>query len=151
MYRLSSIIAFFIGFLPVVAQSPHGEALKIDCAQCHNPEGWTINYETIQFDHSSTDFDLEGAHNQTDCMACHSNLVLSQVPTDCISCHLDVHSMSVGNDCIRCHTSQTWLVDNIPELHEENGFPLIGAHSSLSCIECHLSETDLRFDRVGND
>jgi hypothetical protein len=142
---------FFIGFLPVLAQSPHGETLKIDCAQCHNPEGWTINYETIQFDHSTTDFDLEGAHNQTDCKACHTSLVFSEVPTDCISCHVDVHSMSVGNDCMRCHSSQSWLVDNISEIHEENGFPLIGTHSNLSCIECHLSETDLRFDRVGND
>jgi len=70
---------------------------------------------------------------------------------DCASCHVDIHSQSVGNDCVRCHTSETWLVDNIPELHEENGFPLIGSHSNLSCVECHTSETTLRFDRVGNE
>jgi hypothetical protein len=140
-----------MGMIPIFAQSPHGEELKIDCAQCHNPAGWNIEADDIKFDHSTTEFELEGAHLITDCKECHTSMIFDEAPSDCISCHLDAHSMSVGNDCLRCHTSQTWLVDNIPELHEENGFPLIGAHSSLSCIECHTSETIVRFDRVGND
>ena len=151
MYRLPLIILLFLRFLPIIAQSPHGDELKIDCAQCHNPDSWLMNYETIQFDHDITDFKLEGAHDQTNCIECHSTLIFNEAPSQCISCHDDVHSMSVGNDCVRCHTSQTWLVDNIPELHEENGFPLIGAHSTLSCVDCHLSETNLRFDRIGNE
>jgi len=59
--------------------------------------------------------------------------------------------MTVGNDCSRCHTTQNWLVDNIPELHEENGFMLSGAHAGLSCVDCHRSETNLSFNRIGND
>jgi hypothetical protein len=59
--------------------------------------------------------------------------------------------MSVGNDCARCHTPDNWLVNNIPEIHEQNGFPLVGTHSNLSCVDCHKSETNLRFDRLGND
>jgi len=110
-----------------------------------------MNYQTIQFDHDKTNFQLEGTHQQTDCKLCHSTLVFDQAPMDCVSCHTDVHSQSVGNDCMQCHNSETWLVDNIPELHEANGFPLIGSHSNLSCIECHTSETSLRFDRIGND
>ena len=27
----------------------------------------------------------------------------------------------------------------------------MGAHSTLSCVECHTSETNLRFDRIGNE
>ncbi len=153
MYRLSlTIILVLWGILPLAAQSPHGEGLKMDCVKCHNPSGWDINYRTLQFDHASTDYPLEGSHAQTDCKLCHSTLVFDEAPsTECISCHADIHSQSVGNDCVRCHTSETWLVDNIPELHEENGFPLIGAHSNLSCVECHTSETVVRFDRIGND
>jgi len=151
MYRLSSIILFLLGTLPFLAQSPHGEALKIDCAQCHNPAGWNIEVNDIKFDHDKTNFALEGTHNQTDCKLCHSSFIFDEAPSDCISCHQDMHSMSVGNDCIRCHTSESWLVFNIPEIHEENGFPLIGTHSSLSCDECHLSEPELRFDRIGNE
>ena len=151
MYRLSSIILILFGLYPIFAQSPHEDELKIDCAQCHNPEGWDINYETIQFSHNITEFQLEGTHAQVDCKLCHTNLKFNDTPSDCISCHTDVHSMSVGNDCIRCHTPESWLVDYIPELHEENGFPLIGAHSTASCVDCHLSEPLLIFDRIGNE
>jgi hypothetical protein len=151
MYRLSSIILLLFGLYPIFAQSPHEDELKIDCAQCHNPEGWDINYETIQFSHNITEFQLGGTHTQVDCKLCHTNLKFNDTPSDCISCHTDVHSMSVGNDCIRCHTPESWLVDYIPELHEENGFPLIGAHSTASCVDCHLSEPLLIFDRIGNE
>ena len=139
--------------LSLLAQSPHGEELNIDCAQCHTPAGWEVSLDSITFDHNvSTSYELEGVHSQTDCMLCHESLIFNEeVGLDCISCHDDVHSMSVGNDCVRCHTADSWLVDNIPELHEENGFPLIGAHGNLSCVECHEAETNIRFDRIGND
>lgn len=152
MYRLSLAIILVLGALPSLAQSPHGDALKMDCVRCHNPSGWTINRQTIQFDHDKTDYPLEGSHQQADCKLCHTTLMFDEVPsTECVSCHSDIHSQSVGNDCVRCHGSETWLVDNIPELHEENGFPLVGSHGNLSCVECHTSETILRFDRIGND
>ncbi len=150
MYRLSSIIVFLLGFSTILAQSPHGN-LAINCASCHDASGWSIDHETIKFDHSRTDYNLEGAHAQTDCKQCHETLVFNEAPSECVSCHTDVHNMSVGNDCLQCHTSQSWLVDNIPEIHEENGFPLIGAHSNLSCVDCHTSETDVRFTSIGNE
>jgi len=152
MHRLSSIIPLFLVFTSIFAQtSPHGDELKINCSECHNPSGWEMDVYLMRFDHNKTDYKLEGAHTQTDCKACHESLVFNEAPNQCASCHNDMHSMSVGNDCMRCHTTNTWLVDNIPELHEENGFPLIGSHSGLNCVECHTSETNLRFDRIGNE
>ena len=152
MYRLSSIILIFLGIIPMLAQSPHGKKLRQNCAVCHNSGSWQMNYRTLKFDHDAkTDFNLEGAHEQTDCKACHETLVFNEAPSDCISCHEDVHTMSVGNDCTRCHTTENWLVDNITELHEENGFPLIGSHSNIDCLECHTSETNVRFDKIGNE
>ncbi len=151
MYRLSSIVLAFFGIISILAQTPHGDKLNIKCAQCHNSEGWEMDYETIRFDHASTDFQLEGTHKKTDCKECHQTLIFEEAPDQCASCHNDIHNMSVGNDCMRCHSTQNWLVDDIPELHEESGFPLIGAHSNLSCIECHISDTNIRFDNLGNE
>jgi hypothetical protein len=62
-----------------------------------------------------------------------------------------MHSQTVGSDCARCHSTENWMVDNITELHQENGFPLLGVHASLSCNECHISDSDLKFERIGND
>ncbi len=152
MHRLSFVITiFFFGMNPIFGQSPHGDNLKMDCAQCHNPGGWTIDYETLEFDHNTTNFELEGTHTQTDCKACHSDLTFKEAPSDCISCHTDIHSQSVGNDCIRCHTSDSWLVFNVPDLHEQNGFPLIGVHTTLDCVECHSNESTLIFTPIGNE
>ena len=152
MYRLSQLILLLLVYTSLTAQSPHGENLNIDCAQCHNPFGWGLNADSIIFDHNqATSFVLEGVHSQIDCKSCHESLIFEESPSDCISCHTDVHSMSVGNDCARCHQAESWLVDNIPELHEENGFPLMGAHGNLSCVECHMAETNIRFDRIGNE
>lgn len=153
MYRLSSIICLcLLGIGSLLAQSPHGENLAFECAQCHNPSGWEVDGQNIAFDHGEqTAFALEGTHTVIDCRLCHEDLIFEGAQMDCFSCHEDMHSMTVGNDCARCHNSTSWLVDEIPELHEENGFPLLGAHTNLSCVECHISETNLRFDRLGNE
>lgn len=151
MTRLPFILILLLLQVPLMGQSPHGEQLKLDCAYCHNPAGWTVSLEENKFDHGTTDFMLEGTHTQVECRSCHSTLIFDEASSECISCHLDVHSQTVGNDCVRCHNSETWLVNEIPEIHEQNGFPLIGAHANLSCVECHASETNLRFDRIGND
>jgi hypothetical protein len=151
MYRLSSIVLLVFGFLPILAQSPHGDNLKIDCAMCHDPSGWSVENKTIEFDHSTTNFELEGTHAQTDCRKCHTTLVFENASTHCVDCHEDIHNMSVGDDCAMCHNTENWLVSNIHEIHEENGFPLIGVHSTLGCDDCHISETGLRFDRIGNE
>lgn len=150
MYRLPLFIVLMMQVGWMTAQNPHGENLTIDCKECHNTDGWKIDYDQLQFDHSTTAFTLEGQHTQTSCIDCHKTLVFGDAETECITCHTDVHSMTVGNDCVRCHNAENWLVDNIPELHEQNGFPLTGPHDALSCLECHSSASDLRWDRIGN-
>ncbi|MEZ4931289.1 MAG: hypothetical protein R2788_04040 [Saprospiraceae bacterium] len=52
---------------------------------------------------------------------------------------------------VPCHSTEHWLVDDINEIHLENGFPLLGNHALAICTDCHFSETVLRFDRIGND
>ena len=151
MYRLSLIVFLVITAWSAFAQNPHGDDFIVNCGDCHNADTWEISIDTFHFNHDTTAFQLSGQHLITNCISCHTDLIFKGTQSDCISCHSDIHSMSVGNDCIRCHTSDSWLVDNIPELHESNGFPLLGAHFGLFCVDCHQSETQLRFDRLGNE
>ncbi len=172
MYRLSSIIVFLALTTGLWAQSPHGEDFKMDCAACHTSDSWEIASafwtfdgpippaeleglklpaDSIRFDHGDTAFPLEGGHRATDCRLCHEALVFTNTSTECISCHTDLHNMTVGSDCARCHSVENWLVDNITELHQDEGFPLLGAHAQIDCIDCHISESNLQFHRLGNE
>ena len=174
MHRLSPIILLFGLTINLLAQNPHGADFKMDCAACHTSDGWEITAEFWKnntpskpiistttglvlpnsskgFDHNSTEFNLQGQHTIVDCKDCHQSLVFSEAQTECISCHTDMHNQTVGMDCARCHTSENWLVSDITELHYDNGFPLMGAHAIASCNECHISETDLTFEPIGNE
>jgi hypothetical protein len=138
----------FIYFLFVAAgfgQSPHGEKFTIDCAQCHAPENWSYAATKGGFNHDKTAFPLQGQHRNIECRSCHSNLVFEEVKATCFSCHEDVHAQSVGNDCARCHTPNSWVVENITNLHEMTSFPLVGNHSTIDCALCHENQTTLRF------
>lgn len=156
-------------FSIATAQNPHGDNLRIDCVACHLPDSWEIptafwaaqsegsvrknasgTTDTI-FHHSSTAFPLEGRHLQNDCRDCHPSLIFEEAESSCIACHSDIHRQTLGDDCIRCHTPESWLVDQIAQLHFDNGFPLLGAHATAQCMDCHLSESALEFNRIGND
>ena len=156
------------------SQSPHGPELRMNCAACHTADSWDIPADlwdfkatgnmlapvgtaegtasdTGRFNHFDTDFSLLGRHSSVDCRSCHETLVFSEASNECISCHTDMHNQTVGSDCARCHSSENWLVDNITELHQDNGFPLLGVHATVSCNDCHVSASDLEFYRIGND
>ncbi len=143
-----NLFMVFIGWTQ--ESSPHGKKGPEDCSSCHVAGDWWTLTSPLLFDHDTTQFPLEGGHATVNCMSCH-NLQFSEVTSECVDCHGDVHSGTVGRDCARCHTPQNWLVDEIPEIHEMNGFPLVGPHSFLNCIDCHDAEINIRFDRLGND
>ncbi len=151
MRRLSSLIVLLTLAISSLAQSPHGDELKISCSDCHNPKGWKMVEGTYTFSHNSTDFALVGQHQTVNCTSCHKDLVFSKAQSDCISCHTDVHEQTVGNECARCHTPQSWLVSNTTQLHEQSRFPLLGAHATADCFGCHESAQLLRFDPLGID
>ncbi|HRK83855.1 MAG TPA: hypothetical protein PLZ12_20610 [Saprospiraceae bacterium] len=165
------LVLLFLTGGTAFTQSPHGAAMKMDCSACHLPDSWNIpasfwknnalapndkvsettdNTKKIFQHDADTDFELSGAHAGADCRSCHATLVFSEADPACISCHTDIHRNTVGDDCRRCHTSYSWLVDNITELHNDNGFPLLGAHATANCNACHISESGLEFNRIGN-
>jgi hypothetical protein len=52
-------------------------------------------------------------------------------------------------DCARCHTPQSWIVENITDIHRQSRFPLQGSHFAAQCLDCHPSASLLRFEPVG--
>lgn len=119
------------------------------CTACHTPEGWT----EVTFDHTQTEFPLEGRHEIISCTACHQPDTISgqEIPVPftglnvtCVSCHENVHGdqfMAEGTtDCTRCHSYDAWQ----PSLFDHNNarFKLDGAHQQVDCAGCHKPDTD---------
>src|SRR5512147_310345 len=76
--------------------NPHGD-LKVDCADCHTPDGWQVPDTLPKFSHA-----------KVACRSCHKTMVFSKVVTACADCHRDPHRGDLGFRCETCHTSRTW-------------------------------------------
>jgi hypothetical protein len=139
-------LAIALLWLPFLGynQSPHGDKLKRDCAQCHAPESWAYS-QTTHFSHEQTGFALQGQHSTVKCLSCHPTLKFEDARNTCVACHEDVHQQSVGTDCMRCHGTDSWVVADVTKIHEQASFPLVGNHSTFDCARCHENQTTLRF------
>ncbi|KAF0197546.1 MAG: hypothetical protein FD166_1849 [Bacteroidetes bacterium] len=151
MRKLSLIIGTLVLLtsLQLINSSPHGKDFKTSCKDCHTTDSWKVNLDSIHFNHDTTAMPLVGQHKQTGCRSCHTSLVFKDAETDCIDCHSDIHEQTTGPDCGRCHTPESWIINNISQLHEQTRFPLLGAHKSADCSGCHPSESLLKFEPVG--
>lgn len=133
----------------IYSQSPHGNSVKNDCADCHESSSWNIIASKIKFTHDQTNFKLLGQHKSISCRSCHQNLNFSNIKSECISCHLNIHKNSVSFDCSKCHSPQSWLVSNIKEIHQAGRFPLLGVHAKVDCKQCHSDFSNLNFEVLG--
>ena len=115
----------------------HKDSLSSDCASCHETDQW----QSAQFDHNTTEFTLAGAHAGATCLACHEDRRFESPGTECSGCHQleDVHLGANGGSCSDCHGVDTW--DSRFDHQQETGFALLGAHSLLSCRNCHVDGT----------
>ncbi len=134
----------------VSPKSPHGANHKIDCATCHVTDDWNKIKEN-GFNHNKTQFPLTGQHKAVNCRSCHTTLKFEDAQTECVSCHNDMHEGTTGRDCNRCHTTNSWIVTNVRQIHQQQGFPLLGAHAVTDCNRCHTSASTLRFENVRTD
>ncbi|MEZ4896287.1 MAG: hypothetical protein R2806_05605 [Saprospiraceae bacterium] len=71
-----------------------------------------------------------------------------EAPQECVGCHTDVHQQTVGMDCARCHDTRSWIVADVTDLHQQDGFALLGAHATADCQACHVNPSMLRFDPI---
>lgn len=149
MRILSLVLICSVLFFRWIAGHPHGQDFKISCSKCHSPKGWQIDKDIYSFEHNETALPLTGQHLRINCRECHPTLIFSDAEPECITCHSDIHQASVGRDCSRCHTPDSWLVKDITGIHLASRFPLLGAHRTADCFDCHKSESLVRFDVPG--
>jgi hypothetical protein len=159
MRRLSSLIVALVLTMSLFAQkSPHGDSFFVNCDDCHKTDGWKVNMDSITFDHGDTKFPLMGQHREASCKDCHKSLEFAKAETRCDACHSDIHEKTVGNECSRCHTPNSWIVTDISRIHQMSRFPLLGAHATADCKQCHTNlysknstanPSLMRFDPLG--
>jgi hypothetical protein len=130
-----------------------------DCAKCHTEKSF-LDVKTMDFfDHSVTDYPLEGKHIGVDCKKCHEERYTDPIDfSACMNCHEDYHEgefteNGIQQDCKECHS----LMDGFEvslytlEQHQETDFPLEGAHVATPCFACHVSEDLWSFKDLDSD
>ena len=87
-------------------QDVHKRAFEAKCERCHNTRDW----KGWDFDHSKTDFDLKGKHQDIRCAECHRPNGRTRMDTGCVECHGkdDRHDGSYGPRCEHCHAGEDW-------------------------------------------
>ena len=113
----------------------HKGNLGRTCEGCHIPSRWK---SVKAFDHSRTEFPLEGTHVKVACVSCHAGEKYKGVPKTCIGCHQkdDVHKGELGPECHQCHSVVSWKKAIFDHDHHTR-FPLRGAHKKIECAACH--------------
>ena len=113
-----------------------------NCTFCHAADSWKL----INFNHSTTNFTLEGKHLNVSCERCHVVITQSgkliqfaSTKQNCESCHNDIHFGQFASEnksnCNNCHGFDNWKPEKFD--HEKTKFSLSGAHAKLKCSKCH--------------
>jgi hypothetical protein len=121
-------------------------AFPTDCTLCHD----TINWADAVFNHNNTPFPLLGTHVSVPCGSCHTNGNYTTLPTTCVPCHQTEYNstsnlvgipnhtaLSYPTTCLNCHNMTNWL--NAVFDHSKTPFPLVGAHLTVPCANCHTN------------
>ena len=119
------------------------------CDKCHVTSDWN----TVNFDHKITNFELKGKHHEKLCRDCHfkkgtDNQIVQQfskLTGDCKNCHTDVHQNQFDSngkvDCTSCHGGfENWKADRFN--HNSTRFKLEGSHKDGACKKCHHENTN---------
>ncbi|MDP3147646.1 MAG: hypothetical protein Q8N83_00825 [Ignavibacteria bacterium] len=115
--------------------------LSTDCKSCHTSSAWIPS----SFNHATTNFQLTGKHTTVACADCHKGKTTG-TETQCYGCHKtnfdgvkDPNHVTANfsTDCTTCHSTTAWS----PSIfnHANTKFPLTGAHTTVSCVDCHAT------------
>jgi hypothetical protein len=114
-----------------------------DCATCHTQNNWLENI----FNHTSTGFQLTGAHISVTCASCHGN-GFSGTPTDCYSCHAARYNSTTNPNhkgagfpttCATCHSTSNWTSSTF---NHSAYFPITNTRHNVSCATCHTNSSN---------
>jgi hypothetical protein len=130
------------------------------CEPCHTVQDFHRTTFTIA-KHRNTRFALAGAHVAVPCADCHKLGAAGRsdkvVPyhfenRDCTACHKDPHKGEFNDrmarkrangtpfGCEACHNVKSWADINGFD-HSKTRFPLVGAHRTVVCGDCHKATT----------
>ncbi len=139
---------------------------KFDSPNCFTCHTTTTFKERLKFDHSKTNYPLEGSHTKLQCAECHkptstkialtppntradpkktgktaiftlSQFLFPQVKkSECLSCHTDYHQEQLGTNCLECHNMDKWRKVQFNH-NKQSTFPLVFKHEQVKCSECH--------------
>ena len=129
--------------LPGMSAASHANTGGTQCISCHSTAGWS----PVQFNHEKTGFALKGKHARVTCKSCHAHDFTSELPMSCVGCHRDIHGGQLGARCESCHDEKSWQPLFSADAHRRSTFPLIGAHATIPCVECHSDARDRQFSR----
>ncbi len=129
-------------------EDKHQGRLGSECARCHTTVDWkAASIDRQNFDHGRTRYPLTGEHRYVLCQSCHTAGLDGQIRyaglpfANCSDCHRDPHKGEFKQGCDSCHTTSTWKKSSFTATfdHAKTAFPLLGKHSDVACITCHLS------------
>lgn len=127
----------FHGRLPGIEQG--------QCSACHAEHlgraADIVKFTKSAFDHSRTDYPLEGAHSSAACAGCHkAGQKFRLAPHACIDCHRsdDAHGGKFGTACADCHKVNAWA--GVRFDHSKTGFALRDRHQQVTCDACHFGK-----------
>ncbi len=129
--------------IPGMSAAAHANTGGTQCIACHSTAGWS----PVQFNHDKTGFALNGRHAKVSCKGCHAQDFTSALPFACAGCHRDAHAGQLGMRCESCHDENSWSPLFNADAHRRSTFPLIGAHATIPCVECHADARDRMFSR----
>ena len=122
-----------------------------ECRTCHTPSAWGT-LVSGRFDHTLTNYVLEGSHLQVECERCHQPSLGAQYSRRfllshqrCTDCHSDYHNgqfrAKFANECAECHIVKGFTPSTFSiQKHQSSLFALTGAHVATPCEECHKKE-----------
>lgn len=115
------------------------ESSLSSCVACHGYSSFADCSFGVE-EHSRTSFPLTGAHEVTECQACHGPTLTNfrGLTSTCSGCHADAHRGALEDSCDKCHSTASFqeihaLFDHLGA----TGFPLDGAHGQAACESCH--------------
>jgi hypothetical protein len=134
----------------------HDNKFGQNCTQCHSEASFHQVKGMKNFDHSRTNYPLEGKHRQVACANCHKSGYSKDINHKrCTNCHKDYHNKQFAvqgrsPDCFDCHSTLGFEQSSFTiERHNDSPFQLTGAHLATPCFSCHKKSDKWSFREIG--
>ncbi len=134
----------------------HANKFGQNCTQCHSELSFHQVKGMKNFNHSRTNYPLEGKHKTVACASCHKSGYSKELRhTRCIDCHQDYHKKQFAvqgrsPDCSECHSILGFDRSSYTlEKHNDSQFKLTGAHLATPCFACHKKSNSWSFRQIG--